>query len=315
MDSDKEKPRKERSTSSSEKSDESEDFMALFDEPSADDEGTQGVDETEDELSFGESEEDLIDLSDLVEEPSEEGAAEDTTLDWGVEDSLSLEPEGEEEEGILELLDEGEEEPESADDGALDLTDLVEEPSEEGAAEDTSLDWMSEDTLSLEAEGEEEEGILELLDEGEEEPESAEEDIIELTDLAETPEVAAEEEETLDLSGVGLGAEESDEYSLEEDLGLEMPEEVPGVSVEEEPGEPMEPSAPVAEEGPRPEAAVQPTDEALESVVAERLSDERIEEVIARVAKETIEKKADRILLEVAEAAIAKEIEKIKQAL
>ena len=119
----------------------------------------------------------------------------------------------------------------------------------------------------------------------------------------------------LELSDAGLVTEESDEYSLEEDLGLEMPAEAPGMVVDEEPAAPVEPSVPVSEPGPTPEAAVQPTAEALESVAAERLSDERIEEVITRVAKEAIEKKADRILLEVAEAAIAKEIEKIKQAL
>ena len=63
------------------------------------------------------------------------------------------------------------------------------------------------------------------------------------------------------------------------------------------------------------EAALEPTDEGLESKLLERVSDERIEAIITRLATKKIEEKADRILLDVAEAAIAKEIEKLKQAL
>jgi hypothetical protein len=52
-----------------------------------------------------------------------------------------------------------------------------------------------------------------------------------------------------------------------------------------------------------------------EALLTERLSDEKLEAIVTRVVKETVEEKAGRILLEVAETAIAEEIEKIKKAL
>jgi hypothetical protein len=79
--------------------------------------------------------------------------------------------------------------------------------------------------------------------------------------------------------------------------------------------EPAEPSVSYPEGGLASEPAGQLTDEALESVIREKLSEEETEAMIRRVVTETIEKKADRILLEVAEAAIAREIERLKQAL
>ena len=85
-------------------------------------------------------------------------------------------------------------------------------------------------------------------------------------------------------------------------MGLEIPETAPGIP-------------PIAGELEQEATTVWPTDEALESEVLERVSDERIEAIITRVVNDVIEKKAGQILLEAAEAAISKEIERIKRAL
>lgn len=152
----------------------------------------------------------------------------------------------------------------------IDLTDVVEEPSKDETSDDAASKGQPDEVLSLEEEVLEDEGVIELVDEvGEPELESLHP--VELTDVAEDQDLGAEE----DLPETTLGAEER---VLSETASLS-------------------------------------TDKMLESAILEGLSEERIEAVITRVVKETIEKKADRIILEVAEAAIAKEIEKIKQAL
>ena len=63
------------------------------------------------------------------------------------------------------------------------------------------------------------------------------------------------------------------------------------------------------------EGVPEPVGEALEQAVLEKLSDEKLEEIVTRIAKRTIEGKVERILLEAAEAAIAKEIDRLKQAI
>ena len=152
----------------------------------------------------------------------------------------------------------------------IDLTDVVKESSENDASDDAASEGQPDDVLSLEEEVLEDDGVIELVDEVGE-PELEPQPPVELTDVAEDQDLRAEE----DLPETALGAEET---VLSATASLS-------------------------------------TDKMLESAILEGLSEERIEAVLTRVVKETIEKKADRIILEVAEAAIAKEIEKIKQAL
>lgn len=207
----------------------------------------------------------------------------------------------------------------------------------------------SSEDLFLETEAEGEKEVIELVDAVTDE--SEDQDVLELTDRVEDQYSQAEEEDLLEFSGADLASDEPDEDGLAEDVGIEITEEPPEISVTEEPaddleisqdlpdaalegdevpenlgglgesdmeqdaGKLVEPSVSDPEQGLVPESGAQPADKALEPAILERLSDERIEEIVTRVVKETVEKKADRILLEVAEAAIAKEIEKIKRAL
>jgi hypothetical protein len=189
----------------------------------------------------------------------------------------------------------------------IDLTDEVEE-SADGAPDD--------------------EQTVELVDEVDDEAHIEEEDIIQLTDAVEEQDLQAGKERHEELSDADLSADESEEDRLLEDVGPEITEKGSYADLEEiaeeefvamEEGaaleEPVELSVPYPEGGLSSEPAGQLTDEALESVIREKLSEEKTEAIIRRVVTDTIEKKADRILLEVAEAAIAREIERLKQAL
>ena len=171
--------------------------------------------------------------------------------------------------------------------------------------EKNTEDQLSGGGTSLQEASEEGE-IIELVDEVEDEPESEDQETIELTDVVEEQVSEAEGEELPEFSVADHGTEESVEDILLEDLGIEVPEKDFDTGVDQKAG---------PDEGPPSERPAQPTDEALESTVLENLSEERIEAIIRRVVTEIIEKKADRILLDVAEAAIAKEIERLKQAL
>ena len=116
--------------------------------------------------------------------------------------------------------------------------------------------------------------------------------------------------------GLGTGESESEEDTLLEDLGLEMPDAGAETSVEQKAEEEISAIFEEIKDAPAQEGPpAQPTDEALESTLLEKFPDDRIEAIIRRVVMETIEKKANHILLEVAEAAIAKEIQRLKQAL
>ncbi|NVM21443.1 MAG: hypothetical protein HWN68_06650 [Desulfobacterales bacterium] len=141
-----------------------------------------------------------------------------------------------------------------------------------------------------------------------EQKDSEEEQIIELTHVVDEQDSKAEEWETLELSEAGLVDEASDEDSLLEDLDLETSEEYAEIGMEQEAAR----DAVAMSEEIKEEAPAQPAEEVLESALLEKLSDDRIETIIRRVVAETIERKADHILLEVAEAAIAKEIERLK---
>jgi hypothetical protein len=114
-----------------------------------------------------------------------------------------------------------------------------------------------------------------------------------------------EMEEIIELAGAA-SADDKDRQSMG---SSEVVEDEEVIELTDELGEPgLEPQEPV-------DVSAMVEDKALESAVHEAVSEERIEAIIRRVVEETIEKKADRILLEVAEAAVTKEIEKIKQVL
>ncbi len=148
----------------------------------------------------------------------------------------------------LEQAQEVETETEVDDEDIIELTDVVEESFSDTKIGDTTLEGGAEESLDLVGEQGSEEEPIELVDEVVPEVDSAQgqEEIVELDDLAE---------------GEGF-----DEDSLTDTL-------------------------------------------------LEKLSDEKLEEIITRIAKQTIEEKVERILLEAAESAIAKEIERLKQAL
>lgn len=259
---------KKREDQTPKNTDHEEEFIDLVDEISLDDEAGEDTGRREDELGLEEAEEEIIDLADLVEEPSEGPRTEDTGLD------LSL---------------------------------------KEGEGP------------SLELEAPEEEDFIDLVDEVKDEAQSEDEEFIELTDVLEEGRPEVEEEGISELSGVDFGGVDFDKDTLIEQVGLEMPEDVIDAAfAEESVGESevsfgREETSVDAVEVPAAqgvEATLESmVDEELEPRLLEGVSDERIEAIITRLASKKIEEKADRILLKVAEAAIAKEIEKLKQAL
>ena len=170
---------------------------------------------------------------------------------------------------------------------------------------DTAFELGPEEILEPETEqGPEEEEPIELVDEVSPEVDSAAEMTI--------PE--PDEDSLLDTLGIEM-SEEGPETFVEqgpEDEDLGIPEEAEQRLVA--PGE----TQPEAEDQPElglEEDVPEPVGGALEQAVLEKLSDEKLEEIIASIVKQTIEEKVERILLEAAEAAIAKEIERLKQAL
>lgn len=236
--------------------------------------------------------EELIDLVDGV--PPDDNSTEP-------EQGTDVEPKAEDDEELIELTDVFEEGPS--------------EPKEE----------------SLEPEGEEgpeEEGPIGLTDEVVPEVDSVpeQEEGVEPDDLAEEPELA-------ELTEFDIAIPEPEEDSLVENLGLELTEE--GLEISEEEGsadedledlseleseepsldEGPEPSAEFAEEAPPSGGAPEPVGGALAQAVLEELSEEKLEEIITSIVRQTIEEKVARIIIEAAEAAIAREIEKLKQAL
>ena len=237
------------------------------------------------------------------------------------------------------------------DEDLIELTDVVEENFSEPQIDDAALEWGTVEVLEPETkEGPEDEEVsIELTDElvpgtgyAQEQEEA-----IELGDLA-------EETEGGELSEARISIPEPDQDSLVETLGIEVSEEGREISFEtpvdqgpadeglaaipEEARQPVadrlesedwpeldpeelgldqepEPFVELAQEAPPLERAPEPVGGTVEPAVLEGLSDERLEEIITRIVKQTIEEKAERILLEAAEAAIAREIERIKQAL
>lgn len=189
----------------------------------------------------------------------------------------------------------------------IELTDVIEEPSGEEAADYAGLHSESDEAASVDADAMDEEDIIELVDEAVDEPESGNEEVIELSDVVEEEDLQPEEGALSEWSSPGLGTGDFAEESLEQDVSMEIDATAPpGIPMDEELSDDIGQAQDLQESEP---------DRALESTILERVSDEQIEAIMTRVVERIIEKKADRVLLEVAEAAIAKEIEKIKQAL
>lgn len=258
--------------------------------------------DTDDKNKEGQISEDAGDLSLAYDD--ENLVMEGPGNEPGSSEDLFLETEAEGEKEVIELVDAVTEESEGQD--VLELTDRVEDQYSQAEEEDL-LEFSGADLAPDEPD---EDGLAEDVG-------------MEITE--EPPEIAAFAKAADPAAAAESVTEEpADDLEISQDLpdaaleGDEIPEDLGGFGesdVEEDAGELVDPSVSYPEQGLVSETGVQPADKALEPAILERLSDERIEEIVTRVVKETVEKKADRILLEVAEAAIAKEIEKIKQAL
>jgi len=134
----------------------------------------------------------------------------------------------------------------------------------------------------------------------------SDEGVIELTDVVETSGQAVEPE-----------SESAEIASPEEEEILELVDAVDG-----EPQEEIVELTDMVSEGPGDQAGDHvdespelPSDSGEEPDVMAGISDEKLEAMVTKAVKQIIGEKAERILLEVAEAAVAKEIDKIKKAL
>ena len=149
---------------------------------------------------------------------------------------------------------------------------------------------------------------LEQVPEIESETEVDDEDLIELTDVVEESFSETKIGETALEGGAEEILETVDEQGSEDEEPIELVDEVvPEVDFAQEEEEIVE-LEDLAE-------GVGFDEDSLTDTLLEKLSDEKIEEIITRIAKQTIEEKVERILLEAAESAIAREIERLKQAL
>ncbi len=175
---------------------------------------------------------------------------------------------------------------------------------------------------------------IELVDEVATEVDSEQDDdlIIELVDTVDEQASDSEESESSEPLEVESNIPETDDDNLADIFGVEMSDEgsespVEQVSEDEDfglfdsdeqtPADIVETgldSVEVSEVG-LEDDATEPMTGALEQSVLERLSDDKLEEIVTSIVKSAIEEKVERILLEAAEAAIAREIERLKQAL
>jgi len=92
---------------------------------------------------------DVIELTDVMEEPSGAEAADQASLDSGSDEAASLHADAVNEEDIIELVDEAVEEPESADEEVIELSDVAEE--EDLGPEEGALPQWSSPGLGSEA--------------------------------------------------------------------------------------------------------------------------------------------------------------------
>ncbi len=279
-----------------------EEIIDLVDEVPPDNESSQLEQSPEIESEPEVDDEDLIELTDVVEENFSETKIGDTTLEEGAEEILEpVREQGSEEEEPIELVDEVVPEVDSA----------------------------------------EEEEPIELVDEVLPEVDSAQEqeEPVEVDDLTEGLGSAAEktgspelsEAEIRELSEAQISTSEPDKDSLIDTLGIEKSQgdpETPADQVAEDgdsdvPEEAEQPLVDTVETQPEAEdrselgleeGAPEPVGGAVEQAVLEKLSEERLEEIITRTVKQIIEEKVERILLDAAESAIAKELERLKPA-
>lgn len=187
----------------------------------------------------------------------------------------------------------------------IDLTEVADDVS----AENGSLHGDDE-PIDLDIEATEEEDIIELVDAAEGEPEEGEE-ILELVDEVDD-DVSPGDAEGPDMTATEPGADEDDVADLESSLGMEdiaMEVEEPQTAGTFEAPGPGTGTGEVYDAESAPDAPDQ------DEPTAAGVSEEKLEAMITKVVREMMEEKADRILLEVAEAAIAREIDKIKKAL
>lgn len=247
-----------------------EEIIDLIDEVPPDDNSSKLEQAQEIESETEVYDEDLIELTDVIEESFSETKIGETALEGGAEEiPEAVEKQGPEDEDLIELIDEIV--------PGVDLTQEDEEP----------IELVDEVVPGVDLTQDEE--PIELVDEVVPEVDFTQEDEepIELVDEV-VPEVdsAQEEEEIVapdDLAeGLGSGAEKTKSPELSE----------------------AEISTPEPNE-----------DSLIDTTLPEKLSDEKLEEIITRIVKQTIEEKVERILLEAAESAIAGEIERLKQAL
>ena len=253
----------------------------------------------------------------------------------------------------LDEVSEVEAEPDE-DDGLIELMDVVEDDTSEPQLSDTAFDNGSNELfdLALEEEPEDEEPIkltdeivpgvdlsndeepIELVDEISPEVDSEQDDdlVLGMIDTAEETPADSEEAESMELMEAETSTPEYEDNSLGDMFSVEMSDdrpETPVMQVDEDEdfglfdvegqspadivetglGDDDQPEF-VSEEG-----VTEPMATDLEQAVLERLSDDKLEEIITSIVKPIIEKKVERILLEAAEAAIAREIERLKQAL
>jgi len=221
------------------------------------------------------------------------------------------------EDADMELVEPVETGSQELDEHIIELTEMVEEGSVKEGAGGVPLQMGDTEAVELEPESlQEEDEIIELVDAVEQEPEPKdEEEIEELRDLvAEQP--SEEEEELSEMADFSVAEEEPEDEILEDEDEGAIPEGGPSIPRADETVEDVG-LALEADESPLVYGT--PVEEVVEEVPEagplQGLSEEKIEEIITRVAREAVEKKADQILLKVAEAAIQKEIEKIKKLL
>jgi hypothetical protein len=243
----------------------------------AEDDDLVSADDLGDSADVNDDEDDIIELTDMVEL----SPGKDVRLDDGAGDSSSLNTQAMEEE-IIELVDAVKDAPE-AEEEVLELTDVV---------MDDTFGSEAMPMVAAPGDGESYEG---LVDEQDSAPDlsddmgiSIEEDVAEMQFVEETEAISEQPVETADIA---IEKEQSETYDAFEEAEM-VPKSVESF-----------------------DDPVETADSDLEEAIRKKFSDEKIEAVITRVVQDTIEEKAGRILLEVAEAAIAKEIEKIKKAL
>ncbi len=197
----------------------------------------------------------------------------------------------------------------------IDLTEMVEKPSEGRKDDNPISDDGEKDAISLDTTALEEEEIVELVDAEGKDEESGQEIFMEAVghekDL-ESSKTSVFEDDKEDL-GISLDFEDgaSGEGLIPTDFEGDLEPDIEALSG----GEIPQGHDVYSKDDEQQVIPSQVASEAVDTDVLEGLSDEKLEAIVTRVVKKIIEEKAERILLEVAEAAVAKEVKKIKLAL